>query len=265
VPDAATAAAINRLAPTRPAGAQPGVAATTANPGSTATPASVNGADDPATRERESGSESAPDKIDPTALAKLLGTPGPGSQPGGAALPTLKGSPNRGVPTPTLNTSPGQSRIDALRSTKVSFVAAYKQALGKVEQVQSSPKLAFASANILRPERTAWSFLFLAPDGNKMWRVIFDSTGPKLDINEQAPSMQADASIINMEKVLDSEELLRKAESGGLKLNLPVDIFNFQVEGVSRQPCFVLTNVTQGKQVAINAYTGAVVRDDFTK
>src|SRR5689334_11789397 len=70
VPDAATAAAITRNAPSfsaRPGGA---VAATP-----TATPALAVLPDNPENREVDS----APDKVDPTTLAKLLGSPGPGS------------------------------------------------------------------------------------------------------------------------------------------------------------------------------------------
>lgn len=260
VPDAATAGAIRRITPTPAAVTRPPGTSLAATP----TPASATLPDE----NRDSGVESAPDKIDPTVLAKLNGSVGPGSLPGGA-LPTLAGGTNRqpakGAPTPTLNTSPNQSRVDSLRTSKVSFLNAYKQALGRVEQVQSGPKLVFASANILKPDRTAWSFLFLSPDGTKMWKVIYDSNGPKLDMNEQAPTMQGDASKIEMDKVLDTDELLRRAQSNGLKLDWPVDIFNFQVEGTTRQPCFIMTNVVQGKQVAINAYTGAVVRDDFAR
>jgi hypothetical protein len=260
VPDAATAAAIRRITPTPADVTRPPNTAIAATP----TPATASLPDD----NRDGAVDSAPDKIDPTVLAKLSGSVGPGSLPGGA-LPTLvggtNGRPARSAPTPTLNTSPNQSRIDALRNSKVSFLTAYKQALGRVQQVQAGPKLVFASANILRPDRTAWSFQFLSADGLKMWKVIYDSNGPKLDINEQAPTMQSDASKIDMDKVLDTDELLRRAESNGLKLSWPVDIFNFQVEGTTRQPCFIMTNIAQGKQVAINAYTGAVVRDEFAK
>jgi hypothetical protein len=208
---------------------------------------------------------SAPDKIDPTALAKLAGSPGPNNMPGGV-LPTVKGGQvSRNLPTATLNVSPSQSKIEALRSSKVTFMTAYRQAIGRAQQVFPNVQLVFASANVLKPERTVWSFLFLSSDGSRMWKVIYDSNGPKLDLTEQAPSMQTDALRINMEKVLDSDEILRRAESAGLKLSWPVDIFNFQVEGTTRQPCFIMTNVSQGKQVAINAYNGSIVRDDFAK
>lgn len=263
VPDAATAAARRSIVPATGVNAN-GRPSGTAGP--TATPATATLPDNPEGQERDL--ESAPDKVDPTTLAKLLGSPGPGSLPGGT-LPTLvggtSGRSNRSAPTPTLNTSPSQSKIEALRQGKISFLTAYRQALGRVQQADPEARLAFASANILRPERSTWSFLFISSNGQKMWKVIYDSTGPKLDMNEQAPAMQADAALIDMKKVLDGDALLRKAESAGLKLSWPVDIFNFQVEGVTRQPCFIMTNVSQGKQVAINAYTGAVVRDDFIK
>ncbi|MEI6045913.1 MAG: hypothetical protein WCS37_16310, partial [Chloroflexota bacterium] len=228
--------------------------------GPTATPAVASLPED-AENQNQQG-DVAPDKIDPAALAKLAGSPGPDN----GASPTLKGGGNgRTPPTPTLNVSPNQAKIESLRSSKVSFLSAYRQALGRAQQVLPDLQLVFASANVLKPERTVWSFLFLSSDGSRMWKVIFDSTGPKLDLTEQAPSMQTDALRIDMEKVLDTDELLRRAESAGLKLSWPVDVFNFQLEGTIRQPCFILTNVIQGKQVAINAYNGSIVRDDFTK
>jgi hypothetical protein len=255
VPDAATAAARRTAVPLA---AKP-------SSGPTATPALATlPEDNPENR----GVESAPDKADPTTLAKLLGSPGPGSLPGGASIPLTASSgnnPGKAAPTATLNTGPGQTKIEALRNGKVSFLGAYRQAIGRVQPIQSDVRLAFASANILKPERVVWSFLFVTPDGERMWKVIFDSTGPKLDMIEQAPTMLTDAMTIDMNRVLDGDELLRRAEQVGLKLSWPVDIFNFQVEGNTRQPCFIMTNVSQGKQVAINAYTGAVVRDDFVK
>ncbi len=205
---------------------------------------------------------------DPTALAKLFGTPGPGYQPGGSlpltAGPRRSGQASRAAPTPTLNTNPGAVRIESLRTTQVTFLTAYRQATVKVVEASRSAKVVFASANILKPERTVWSFLFVAPEGPRMWRVIYDSEGSKLDLREVAPSMVDSIKLIDMSKVLDSPALVEQAGNNGLNVTLPVDIISFQVEGLTKQPCFIFTNVAQGKQVAIHAYTGQVLRNDFT-
>lgn len=209
------------------------------------------------------------DGADPTALARLLGSSGSGYQPGSDFLPLTPGAkrngqPSRPAPTPTLNTNPNAVRIESLRTTQVSFLVAYRQAAVKAVEGSRTAKLVFASANVLKPDRTVWSFLFVAPEGPRMWRVIYDSEGSKLDLREVAPSMLNDAKLIDISKVLDSPALIEQAGNLGLNVNLPVDIVNFQVEGLSKQPCFIFTNVAQGKQVAINAYTGQVLRNDFT-
>ena len=68
-----------------------------------------------------------------------------------------------------------------------------------------------------------------------------------------------------MSRVLASPALIDKAANNGLQVLLPIDIVNFQVEGLTHQPCFILTNTAQGKQVVINAYTGVIVRNEFFK
>ncbi len=199
---------------------------------------------------------------DSTALAAVFGTPGPGQvKPGGS------GKPSGVRPTPTLNLSPGQTNIASLRTSRVSFLFAYRQAFARVQAVQRQARLVFASATVLRPERTIWNFFFVWPEGRKMWRIVFDANAsqpqPGLELTEVAPSMLADAGQIDMTRVLDGDELVSRAEGAGLRVSLPIDVVNFQLDGISRLPSFVLTNSPQGKQVVINAYTGQVIRSDF--
>ncbi len=208
------------------------------------------------------------DGTDPTVLARLYGTPGSGALPGqgGLALsPGVRrsGQPSRPLPTPTLNTNPQAVRIESLRTSQASFLFSYKQAAIKILEVSRTARPVFASANVLKPDRTTWSFLFVAPEGPRMWRVIFDTEGNRLDLREVAPAMVSDASLIDMSKVLDSSVLLERATAAGLNTALPVDIVNFQLEGQTKQPCFIFTNVAQGKQVALQAYTGQILRNDF--
>jgi len=199
---------------------------------------------------------------DSTALAAVFGTPGPGQvKPGGS------GKPSGVLPTPTLNLSPGQINIASLRTNRVSFLFAYRQAFARIQAVQRQARLVFASATVLKPERTIWNFFFVWPEGRKMWRIVFDANAaqpqPGLEITEVAPSMLADAGQIDMTRVLDGDELVSRAEAAGLRVSLPIDVVNFQLDGLSRQPSFVMTNSPQGKQVVINAYTGQVIRSDF--
>ena len=97
-----------------------------------------------------------------------------------------------------------------------------------------------------------------------MWRIIFDTQDNRLDLREVAPSMLNDANLIDMNKVLDTPDLVDRASAGGVNINLPVDIINFQIEGQTKQPAFIFTNVAQGKQVAVQAYTGQIIRNDFS-
>jgi hypothetical protein len=154
-----------------------------------------------------------------------------------------------------------------LRSSRVSFLFAYRQVLVRVQAIQRQATLVFASAQNLRSDRTTWAFLFSWPEGRKTWRVIFDARAdqsqPDIQLTEVATTMLPEAGQIDMTRVLDGDELVSRAESNGLKINIPVDIINFQVDGQSRLPSFVLTNVPQGKQVVLNAYSGQIIRNDF--
>ncbi|HEX2911807.1 MAG TPA: hypothetical protein VH186_13445 [Chloroflexia bacterium] len=267
VPAAATVGSVSRAG--GPAPAAPVPAVTQVSSFTTLGPETVPAlSDDSSDNNQPDGpSERVLVDIDPTALAKLYGAPGPGYIPGGSLPvspgPKRSGLPSRAAPTPTLSTNPNAVRIESLTNTPVTFLQAYRQASIKLLEVSRTARLAFASANILKPDRTTWTFFFVATEGPRMWRVIFDSEGNRLDLREVAPSMLADSSIIDITKVLDSSDLLEKAAINGLNLKLPVDIINFQIEGLSKLPCFIFTNVAQGKQVAVNAYTGQVMRNDF--
>ena len=91
-------------------------------------------------------------------------------------------------------------RIDSFRTTRTTFLQAYKPAAVKVLEVSRNARLAFASANNLKADRTTWTFLFVSADGPHMWRVIYDSEGGRLDLREVAPSMLEDARLIDMTK-----------------------------------------------------------------
>jgi hypothetical protein len=246
------------------------ISVVTRQPVANSTPVSQPTPDDSADDGVSGPGDNLLDQADPTALARLFASPGAGYRAGSDSLlltPGAKGSgqPSRPAPTPTLNTSPDAVRIDSLRTTQVTFLTAYRQAAAKVAEASRSARLVFASANILKPEHTVWSFLFIASEGPRMWRVIYDSEGSRLDLREVAPSatMADDIKLIDMSKVLDGPALLAQASSTGLSVTLPVDIVTFQVEGLTKQPCFIFTNVAQGKQVALHAYTGQVLRNDF--
>ncbi len=267
VPDAATFGAI-----ARPSVGRPGQAATSATKGNNgAGPTPTPGPTAEAEPDPEEGVSGPGDRViieaDPTALARLYGSPGPGPRPGGGLAatsgPRSNVQPRRPAPTPTLSTNPQAVRIETLRLTPVSFLAAYKQASLKLLEVTRTGRLVFASANVLKADRAVWTFMFLAPEISRMWRIIYDTEGNRLDLREIAPSMADDLARIDMSKVLDSPALIERAGLNGLNLTLPVDIVNFQVEGLSKQPCFIFTNVAQGKQVALHAYTGQIIRNDF--
>lgn len=206
--------------------------------------------------------------VNPTQLSSLLGTPGP--LPGQSYInPTLAGTkgsgvPSRPLPTPTLNTGPNQAKIINLSTTKVTFQNAYHFALAAAVKMEPDARVIFASANVLSSSRTVWTFLFVWLAGNRAWRVIYDSNAASPDITEVAPPGRlVDAELIDMNRVLDTPQLILKATANGLQTLLPVDIVSFEVDGVIHQPCFIMTNVSQGKQVVINAYTGEVVRNEF--
>ena len=208
-----------------------------------------------------------------TQLNNLLGTPGPRAPtkpvlyyPTNTAGSRLSGQPSRAYPTPTLDIiSSTQPRILDVRNTKVSFQNSYRFALVQMGNLQPAARLIFATANILSPSRTVWSFQFVWLEGNKAWKVIYDSNQTSVNINEMAPPGRLiDAQLIDMSRVLDSPALIDKAAATGLQVLLPIDIVNFQVEGLTHQPCFVLTNLNQGKQVVINAYTGAIIRNELS-
>lgn len=264
IPGAATIGGANRPTLPRPTGPE-----TSASPGRNLEPLPTE-LSEPS--EQEPGVAGPGERvlidIDPTALAKLYDTPGSNFRPGGVQIPLTPGtrrtSPSRAAPTPTLSTNPNAVRIESLRTTQVSFLAAYRLASLKLLEVSRTARPVFASANLLKPERTVWSFMFITPEGSRMWRIIYDTEGNRLDLREIAPSMLSDAALIDMSKVLESQALLERAASNGLRVNLPVDIITFQVEGLSKQPCFLFTNIAQGKQVAIHAYTGQVLRNDFS-
>jgi hypothetical protein len=262
VPDAATVGTINRPPTVRPTSA-PNVPSTT--PADTTT--------EPEETVPEEAVAAPVDRIfgdiDPATLERLYGVQPPLVRPGGnAPLPTnaprIARVPSGVAPTPTLNSSPTATKIEALKNTQVSFMNAYRPSSLKLLESSRNARLVFASANVLKPERTVWSFFFVAPETPRMWRVIYDSNNPAtLDIRESAPTNVADVSRIDMSKVLDSASLVDRAALNGLNVTTPVDIVSFGVEGVSKQPCFVFTNTAQGKQVAVHAYTGAVLRSDF--
>ena len=261
VPAAVSVGPVNRARPTVSSGAQQvtsGVARLTPTAGP-----SEDGTDP-----QDGGGgpgERLLDGADPTTLARLYSTPGYLSGGGNLSLtPGVRGGPRGVAPTPTLSTNPQAVRIDSLRTTPTTFLGSYRAAATKVLEVSRTARLVFASANNLKADRTTWTFLFVAAEGPHMWRVIFDSPTTRPDLREVAPSMVADASLIDMTKVLDSPALLDRAVAAGLNTSLPVDIVNFQIEGQTRQPCFIFTNVAQGKQVAIQAYTGDIVRNDFS-
>ncbi len=208
-----------------------------------------------------------------TQLNNLLGTPGPRAPtkpvlyyPTNTAGSRLSGQPSRAYPTPTLDISSStQPRILDVRNTKVSFQNSYRFALVQMANLQPAARLIFATANILSPSRTVWSFQFVWLEGGKAWKVIYDSNQTSVNINEMAPPGRLiDAQLIDMSRVLDSPALIDKATTSGLQVLLPIDIVNFQVEGLTHQPCFVLTNLNQGKQIVINAYTGAIVRNELS-
>lgn len=194
---------------------------------------------------------------DPTTLAQIFGTPGAS---GSRARP-----PTSLVdPTPTLNFNNSQLRLSSLRNAK--FLFAYRQASIKIQDVQPQARLVFASANALTESRVAWNFFFVWLNGNRAWRIQVDIEGqnqPKAILNEQAPSMLADYNTIDMNRVLDGDELVSRAEAAGVRTSLPVQIVNFGLDGATRQPAFILVNTAQGKQVVLHAYTGQVIRNEF--
>jgi hypothetical protein len=208
---------------------------------------------------------------DITQLNNLLGTPN-GRPFNNPPTPTIFGSrlsglPSRPYPTPTLDTGLNQAKISNLQTTKVSFQNSYRFAYVTMAKLQPTAKLFFATANVLSTVRTSWTFLFVWPDGNRAWKIIYDSGQPASEppnITEVAPPLRLiDAQLIDMSRVLDTPDVLNKAESNGLQAGLPVDVVNFQVDGATHQPCFVMTNLSQGKQAVVNAYTGLVVRNEF--
>jgi hypothetical protein len=75
--------------------------------------------------------------------------------------------------------------------------------------------------------------------------------------------MLSDVGQIDMTRVLDGDELVSRIEAAGLRVNIPVDVVNFQLDGTTRQPSFIMTNVPQGKQLVINSYNGQILRNDF--
>ncbi|MEI6047194.1 MAG: hypothetical protein WCS37_22860, partial [Chloroflexota bacterium] len=200
---------------------------------------------------------------DPTLMAQILGTPGPGHPTSSSG----SGKPSGIRPTPTLNASSGQTTIGSLRTSRVSFLFAYRQTLTRVQLVQRQAVIVFASAQNLKPERTTWTFYFSWLEGRKTWRVIFDARAeqaqPDLQLEEVAPSMLSDVGQFDMTRVLDGDELVSRIEAAGLRVNIPVDVVNFQLDGTTRQPSFIMTNVPQGKQLVISAYSGQILRNEF--
>jgi hypothetical protein len=163
-----------------------------------------------------------------------------------------------------LNFNNSQLRLSSLRNAK--FLFAYRQASIKIQDVQPQARLVFASANALTESRVAWNFFFVWLNGNRAWRIQVDIEGqnqPKAILNEQAPSMLADYNTIDMNRVLDGDELVSRAEAAGVRTSLPVQIVNFGLDGATRQPAFILVNTAQGKQVVLHAYTGQVIRNEF--
>jgi hypothetical protein len=154
-----------------------------------------------------------------------------------------------------------------LRTSRVSFQFAYRQALARVQLLQRQSVIVFASAQNLKPERTTWTFYFSWVEGRKTWRVIFDARSeqaqPDLQLEEVASTMLSDVGQIDMTRVLDGDELVSRIEAAGLRVNIPVDVVNFQLDGTTRQPSFIMTNVPQGKQLVINSYNGQILRNDF--
>ncbi|MEI7554880.1 hypothetical protein [Candidatus Chlorohelix sp.] len=200
---------------------------------------------------------------DPTLMAQIFGTPGPGNSiPSGGS-----GKPSGVRPTPTLNTSSGQTTIGSLRTSRVSFQFAYRQALARVQLLQRQAVIVFASAQNLKPERTTWTFYFSWLEGRKTWRALFDARSeqaqPDLQLEEVASTMLSDVGQFDMARVLDGDELVSRVEAAGLRVNIPVDVVNFQLDGLTRQPSFIMTNAPQGKQLVINAYNGQILRNDF--
>jgi hypothetical protein len=194
---------------------------------------------------------------DPTTLAQLFGTPG--------ASGSRTAPPNSLVaPTPTLNFTSSQLKLSSLRISK--FLFAYRQASTRIQDIQAQARLVFASANAISDNRVAWNFFFVWLNGNRAWRVQVDIEGqnqPKVNLSEQAPSMLADYNTIDMNRVIDGDELVSRAESAGVRTNLPVQVINFGLDGTTRQPAFMLTNTAQGKQLVLHAYTGQVIRNEF--
>jgi hypothetical protein len=98
-----------------------------------------------------------------------------------------------------------------------------------------------------------------------MYVATYDSALANVSINDsQSPILVQDAGQIQMEKVLDSNTVVTKVLATGVPATLPIDSILFERYGTPPVPAYTCINGGSQQQLIINAYTGQIIRNDFT-